>query len=101
MDSLLQALTDANLDFVLYAWDRAPQGDYGVISLYSADDLIANNHHVESGLTVYVDYFTRDASLTPKSTIESVLDDYAFRLNSVQYEDDTGYIHYEWIVRII
>lgn len=102
MDELLNALRSEGLDFVLYAWDRSPNGDYGVISLDSTDDLICDNHHSESGLIAFVDYFTRDSSLTPKATIEAVLERFcAYRLNSVQYEDDTKYIHYEWRIFIL
>lgn len=97
MDDLLNELIKQGFDFALYAWDRSPTGDYGVISLDSADDLICDNRHSESGLVAFVDYFTRDASLTPKSAIEAIMEKFcAYRLNSVQYEDDTKYIHYEW-----
>lgn len=102
MDDLLQALTDEHLDFVLYAWDRSPTGDYGVISLDSSDDFMCDNSHGESKINAFVDYFTRDPSNTPKTTIETVLSEYcAYSLNSVQYESDTGYIHYEWMVHIL
>lgn len=100
MDDLITALNATGFTFAKYAWDRAPQGNYGVVSLQSADDFVCDNEHSESGLRVYVDYFTKDASLAPKTTIESVLNDYPFSLNSVQYESDTGYIHYEWVVGI-
>lgn len=100
MDRLETALATTGYDFALYAWDKAPEGDYGVISLDSADDFISNNRHSEIALNVFVDYFTRDATLTPKETIESVLNNYAFNLRSVQFEYDTGYIHYEWEVKL-
>ena len=103
MDELLTALQTTGFDFALYAWDHAPTTDYGVVSLESADDLLADNKHVETGLNCFVDYFTRDATSTPKTTIESALAPYPFRLNSVQFEDhedQTGYIHYEWRVHI-
>lgn len=100
MDELLTALQITGFDFVLYAWDHAPTTDYGVVSLESADDLLADNKHVETGLNCFVDYFTRDATSTPKTTIEAALAPYPFRLNSVQFEDQTGYIHYEWRVHI-
>lgn len=100
MDELMTTLAATQYDFALYAWDHAPTTDYGVVSLDSADDLLADNLHVEKGLNVFVDYFTRDATSTPKDTIETALAPYAYSLNSVQFEDDTGYIHYEWRVHI-
>lgn len=102
MDELLNALIEAtHYDFALYAWNHAPDSDYGVVSLDSGEDLVCDNKHVEKGLSGYVDYFTRDATSTPKDAIESVLNGFcAFRLNSVQFEDDTEYIHYEWVVKL-
>ena len=49
-----------------------------------------------------VDYFTRDDSGTPKTTVETALDGagIAWYLNSVQLEEDTGYIHYEWVFEV-
>ena len=94
---LVSSLTTAGLQVALYAWDRPPQGDYGVVSLSEGNDLIADGIHVERGTEGYLDYFTRDASEAVRNTIEAVLNDgYAWYLNSVQYENDTHYIHYEW-----
>lgn len=100
MDNLITALNATGFVFVKYAWDRAPQGDYGVVSIEDAHDFICDNKHNETGLRVYVDYFTTDATTTPKDTIEAVLNNYPYSLNSVQYESDTRYIHYEWVVGI-
>ena len=49
-----------------------------------------------------MDYYTRDDSGTPKTTIETALDSVpvAWYLNSVQFESDTGYIHYEWVFEV-
>ena len=51
---------------------------------------------------MYVDLFTRDATDAPETAIEDALDGIpcAWYLNTVQYEDDTRYIHYEWVVEI-
>lgn len=97
MNAIEDALMTTGYQFAMYAWDRPPQGDYGTISLASGIDLIADGKHVERGTEGYVDYFTRDVSDTPRNVIESALNGVcAFELNSVQYEDDTHYIHYEW-----
>lgn len=97
MNELLSALTTEGLQVALYGWDRAPEGDYGTISITEGNDLVADGIHVERGTEGYLDYFTRDPSDTPRTTIEAILNDgYAWYLNSVQYEDDTHYIHYEW-----
>lgn len=100
MDRIATALASTQLDFAKYAWDKAPTGDYGVISMESGSDFICDNLHCEKGLNCYVDYFTRDASSTPKNTIESALSGFAYVLESVQFESDTHYIHYSWAVRL-
>jgi nucleosome binding factor SPN SPT16 subunit len=45
-----------------------------------------------------IDYFTKTEFDPIVETIQEKLNsiDIAWRLNSVQYEKDTGYIHYEW-----
>ena len=97
MNELLDELNMAGLQVALYAWDRPPKDDYGVLSLSEGNDLIADGIHVERGSEGYLDYFTRDVTDYPRSTIEAILNRFtAWYLNSVQYEQDTHYIHYEW-----
>ena len=102
MSDLLTAFTTEGYQFALYAWDKAPTGDYGVISIEDGDDLMADGHHIERGTNLLVDYFTRDATDTIRTSLEAILEDEdtAWNLRSVQFESDTGYIHYEWSVGI-
>lgn len=46
-----------------------------------------------------VDYFTKEDEDPNVSKIENALDaaKISYYLNSVQYEDETGYIHFEWV----
>jgi len=99
MSDLVTALTNTGLKFAHFGWSKAPSGDYGVYAEDGANDLIAGNKHIEKALQGTVDYFTRDATGAPKTTIEAALDSVpvAWYLNSIQYESDTGYIHYEWV----
>lgn len=102
MDKLMQALLQTGYQFAEWAWDKAPTGDYGVVSLERGADFVADGHHAERGTNGFVDYFTRVSSEVPRNTIEQALDGVcAFSLRSVQYEDDTGYIHYEWAVSLL
>lgn len=97
MNELLDALTVAGFQVVLYAWDRPPKDDYGVLFISEGNDLVADGIHVERGTEGYLDFFTRDATELPRTTIEAILNRLcAWYLNSVQYEEDTHYIHYEW-----
>ena len=52
----------------------------------------------EQAMNGYVDYLTRDDTGSPKATIEKAMTDagIVWHLDTVQYENDTGYIHYTW-----
>lgn len=49
-----------------------------------------------------IDYFTRTEYDANADAIEQALNDaqISFALNSVQREDETGYIHHEWIFEV-
>ncbi len=99
LDGLKAALLATHYDFAFTAWSKAPSGDYGVYYCDNQFQLAADeNSGAEIALGGYVDYYTRDSSLTPKTTIESALAGLGivWWLNSIQFEADTGYIHYEW-----
>lgn len=68
-----------------------------------ADDLQLNGVHVEKAATGTVDLFTKTENDTLVESIESALDsvDGVWELNSVQYEQETGLIHYEWIFTVV
>lgn len=58
----------------------------------------ADNQMTEQAVTGTTDYYTReefDPALDIIQEIHNTLG-LAWALNSVQYEDDTGLIHYEW-----
>lgn len=103
LSDLEQALASTGYSFAHYGWSHAPAGDYGVFGEDEADDFLADGHHTEKAVQCAVDYFTRDDSGTPRATIEAVLEalNMPWYLNTIQYEDDTGYIHYEWIVTVM
>lgn len=102
MDELITKLNTTSYPFAHYGWSKAPQGDYGVVSETGGNDLTSNDTHIERGTEGTVDLFTRDDSSAPRIAVETVLNEYgcAWQLNSVQFEEDTGYIHYEWLVGI-
>ena len=97
-EELVQALNNTGFAFAHHAWSKAPSGDYGVYAEESGEDFIADSVHAETGIVCYVNYYTRDGSMTPKNTIEAALNSIRipWQLNTVQYENDTGYIHFEW-----
>ena len=99
---LENALQQTGYRFAHFGWSPAPEGDYGAWSEDSGDDFIANNVHAERGTSYTVDYYTRDASGTARDTIERALHGLrcGWRLDTIMYENDTGYIHYAWRVFI-
>lgn len=99
LDDLKTALDRTELPFAHFGWSKAPAGDYGVYAEDGSNDLEANNLHAERIIEGTVDYFTRDDTGAPKATIEAALEasGCAWRLESVQFEDDTGFIHFEWV----
>lgn len=98
LEKLADALDKSGLQFAHHAWSHAPEGDYGTWAEDSGYDLMVDDRHLERGTVGYINYFTRDDSPTPRNTIEGILNDLVipWNLNTVQYENDTGYIHYEW-----
>lgn len=63
------------------------------------DSLHANNRKAEQVITGTVDYFTKEEFDPIVDSIQSALNSIevcGWTLNSVQYEDDTNLIHFEW-----
>lgn len=50
-----------------------------------------------------VDYFTKNEYDATTEKIEDALSiaDIPFQMESIQYEEDTGYVHYSWIWEVI
>lgn len=97
MQRIETALETTGYLFAAFAWDRPPKGDYGTYTISEGRDFVADGVHCERGTIGYIDYFTRDTSSEPRERIEQALRGVcAFAMNSVQYENDTNYIHYEW-----
>ena len=63
------------------------------------DDLNADGHHAERVVTGTTDLFTKQEFDPWADELGEALSGYgiAWYLNSVQYEEDTGFIHTEWV----
>ena len=99
LDGLMAALDETSIPFVLMAWDHAPDDLYGVETLNDQTALSTDaNAASETMLEGYIDVFTRTADYDEKQEVEDCLRGLGiwFALESVQYEDDTKYIHLEW-----
>ena len=103
----LQALEAQGIPFAEGGWrfdDSEPPVVYGVYAADGTRDLMAGGKHAERVWEGTVDLFVRYAKGLPEmAMIENTLDALgaAWRLNSVQYENDTGFTHYEWVVNAL
>lgn len=61
--------------------------------------LNANNAKEIQAISGTADYFTKEDGDTNVEKIQKAFDakKISYRLESVQYEEETGYIHYEWV----
>ena len=67
------------------------------------DAIHADGKKAERAITGTIDYFTKTENDPVVQQIETALDSadgLAWYLNSIQYEQDTGYIHYEWVFEV-
>ncbi|RGB58592.1 MULTISPECIES: hypothetical protein [Bacillota] len=67
-----------------------------------AESLAQDNKKCEQVLQGTIDYYTKDDYDVLIDEIQQALNEseISFHLNSVQYEEETSYIHYEWIWEI-
>ncbi len=103
LEQLRETLEATGFSWAHHGWSKAPAGDYGVYFEGQGDDLGVDNIHGETGTTAYVNLFTRDDSTAPRRKVEAALNGLKmpWLLNSVQFEEDTGYIHFEWQVGLL
>lgn len=78
---------------------RMKSSRYFVWQEDGSHDLIADDRHVEKAITGTTDLFTRQEFDPWIEQFERSLDarGICWGLNSVQYEPETGYWHYEWV----
>ena len=100
LQAALAALTDACYHYVA-APNTAPP--YIVWAEDGDNDLAADNGHGERSYTGTVDLYTKSDADPLFSQIPTALDQIgaAWYLNSVQYEEATGLIHYEWVWEVV
>lgn len=87
------AVTDA------VSHDTHMQSDrYFVWGQRGQNDLLADDTHTERAVLGYTDLYTKQEFDPWKEQIEASMDaaGMAWALNSVQYEQETGFTHYEW-----
>lgn len=83
--------------------ERMKSDRYFVWGENGADDLEASNVHAEKAVTGYTDLYTKQEFDPWKDRLEESFDKYGifWSLNSVQYEEETGFTHYEWYWSVV
>ena len=102
-EQLLAALNATEIPFAAYGWDNAPAGDYGVISLEGQESSVGGDNRIDSqAIRGSIDLFVHGIDASGAVAVQNAINGLvAWRLNSIQYEDDTGLIHYEWIFEMV
>lgn len=98
LNDFRDALLTANLPLSHYFAAKKPD-KYLVWAEDGEDSEYADNGRSTFALTGTLDFFTKTENDSALSDVEAALDSCAdsWFLNSIQREDTTGYIHYEWI----
>lgn len=83
--------------------ERIKSDRYFVWGETGQDDLEASNIHAEKAVTGYTDLYTKQEFDPWKDQLEESFDTngIAWSLNSVQYEEETGFTHYEWYWSVV
>lgn len=100
LQEALAALTDSAYHYTAAPNSKPP---YIVWAEDGDNDLMAGNVHAERCYTGTVDLYTKTDKDPLFSAIPEALEGIgaAWYLNSVQYEEDTGLIHYEWVWEVV
>lgn len=83
--------------------ERMKSDRYFVWGERGSNDLEAGNSHAERAVLGYTDLFTKQEFDPWKEQLEQAFDEagIAWGLNSVQYEEETGFTHYEWYWEVV
>ena len=98
LDALKKALLAVTPDVYHFHAHKPPSKYIVWAEDGSGDTVFANGHLQNQVITGTVDLYTDDPEDTKLfDGIQAALDGVcAWRLNSIQYEDNTGLTHYEW-----
>lgn len=83
----------------------APDNEAAPYIVWAEDagiQLASNNAHGESGYQGTIDFYTKTENdpLMPAIVVSIENAGIAYYLNSVQYEEETRLIHYEWVFEV-
>ena len=107
MESMLETLQAAlaTLTDNCYHYVAAPNSTipYIVWMEDGDNDLAGDDHHAEQSYTGTVDLYTKQENDPLFTSIPAALAGIgaSWYLNSVQYEEETGLTHYEWVWEVV
>ena len=102
-DDLKKALDKTGIPFAETAWETAPATDYGTIALDGPGESVwADDRISEQAIQGTVDLYTHGPGRTQMKKVQAALDGegVSWRINSIQYEEETGLMHYEWVFEL-
>lgn len=99
LEAIKNALLSVSQKVYRYTAPPNTQPPYIVWAEDGANDLFAGNRHAEQAFTGTIDLYTIEEDDPLMQAIPQTLNETgdAWFLNSVQFEEDTGTIHYEWV----
>lgn len=97
-EKIKEVLLELSDDVYLYTAKGNPLPPYIIYGIDGENNLLGGNSRSELCDTGYIDLFTKHANDELIKAIPNALENagIAFYLNSVQHEDDTEFLHYEW-----
>ena len=87
------------IPFTEWAWSEAPADGYGVVTADGQSEFRADADPVaEKMLTGYVDVFVKATDPDPTEDVEDAMRALGvwFSIESIQFEPETGFLHFEW-----
>lgn len=99
LQKVADALTSINGLKVYHYWRFGVDAPYCIWQEDSDYGFQVDNHKVEQGVGGTVDYFTLteyDGNIDSIQNALNGVENLSWNLNSVQFEEDTNLIHYEW-----
>ncbi len=105
IDELGRRLNEiSNVEFVEYGWRTRPAGDFGVYQgEFDAGEENGDDSKLDRAIAGSVDLYTHGNKWLLAAAVESVLEtvcESCWRLNSIQYERETGMVHREWVFEV-
>lgn len=101
IQNALTSIPDLKVFHYFHTQIEAPYCIWAEDSEYGS--LWASNHKQEQVISGTIDYFTRlefDENIDRIQEALNSLENVGWSLNSVQFEDETNLIHYEWVFSI-